>query len=464
MKIGRTPRTRWFLPSLATFAVIVTSSCTLLEPGSEVDEGGAAGLEEFLDFDEFLPALEFDQTGGAYVQPDPGGSPSSIDIYGPAVVHAGERALTAHDVVNDDPLWSVSTEHGEADSRSALVLEHGETVMAVAAFETVRPGEGTAQDTPMREVLAVDLLSGETLWHNITEAGDGFWGRVIGLDGDSVILAGGGVQAFAADDGSLLWSDDEVTPHLVDGGVVVASSEDADSDIYNFHRLYGIDAETGERVWETWEEGDHETYSHAARAEYSAFLDTDPQPGEMVMEYGSLSGYDVHRVRSAGPGRFYVIASYTKEPWNIEINGGVVALFDSATGVADYSINHDPLTSGVQPRLGWGEASCSYDQEANLACWAEDPGITVVNIDVEAGEALWAEQFSWNSDRRVIEPVSARDGVLYATVEGEPIILDLKDGSDLVLDPGVVPDLTNGTIAVDYVSEDELFRAYPVTG
>ncbi|PDP87837.1 hypothetical protein CQJ94_09965 [Glycomyces fuscus] len=464
MKIGRTPRLQWLLPLLTAFVMVVTSSCTTLETGPEADEGEVAEPEDFLDFDEFLPALEFDRTGGAYVQPDPGGSTSSVDIYGPAVVHAGEHALQAHDVVNDNPLWSVSTEHGEADSRSVSILEHGETVMAVATFETVRPGTGTAQDTPMLEILAVDLLSGETLWHNVTETGDGFWGRVIGLDGDSVILSGRGTQAFNAHDGSLLWSDEEMTPHLVDGGVVVASSEDSGSDLYDLHRLYGIDTETGDQVWETWAEGDHETYSQAARDEYSAFLDTDPDPGEMVMAYGSLSGYDVHAVRSAGPGRFYVIASYTNEPWNLDIKGGVIALFDTATGVANYSINHDPLTSGIQTRLGWGEASCSYDQGTNLACWVEDPGVTLVNIDVEAGEALWSEQFSWTSERRVIEPVSARDGVLYATVADEPIILDLEDGSDLVLDPGVAPDMTNGTIAVDYVSESDLFRAYPVTG
>lgn len=472
MKSGGSPYGRWVLPSLVVSVLVVTSSCTPVGSDSRSDEEGGSEVSEGIsEAEEFLPALEFDRAG-AY-EPAEGGSLSRVDIHGPVAVHAGERELKALDAVNDEPLWSVSTEHGEADSRSVAILEHGEDIVAVGAFGTTRPGEGTTRDTPMREVLAVDLHSGETLWHEATETEDTFHGRVIGLEGDSVILSGRGVLALDVNDGSRLWSDNDVRPRMVGGnGVVVATSEVSDSDLYDIHRLHGLDAETGDRVWETWAEGAHETHSDAAQDEYSDFLDTDPDPGEMVMEHGSLNGYSVNAVQPAGPGRFYVTASYTAHSWDRDARGGTIALFDTETGVADYSINHDPLISEVPTRAGWGEATCSYDQETSLACWLEDPtATTLVSIDPEAGEARWFEQFSSDSERRFTEPVSAWRGVLYARVEGEPIVLDLEDGSDLALDPGAAPDLTNGTIAVEIEIEHEaletdhgILRVFPVTG
>ncbi|WP_017578215.1 outer membrane protein assembly factor BamB family protein [Nocardiopsis kunsanensis] len=472
MKSGRSPYGRWILPSLVMSALVMASACTPVGSDSRTEDGdGSEEAEGLSEVDEFLPALEFDRTG-AY-QPAEGGSLPRVDIHGPVIVHASEHALTAHDVVNDERLWSVSPVHGEVGSRSVTIAEHGENIVAVGAFGTTKPGAGTTRDTPMREVLAIDLLSGETLWHETTEVEDEFYGRVVGSEGDSVILSSRGALALDIHDGSRLWSDAEVDPRMVGGnGVVVATSEVSDSDLYDIHRLHGLDAETGGRVWETWEEGEHETHSDAAQDEYSAFLDTDPDPGEMVMEHGSLNGYSVNVVQPAGPGRFYVTASNTAKSWDRDARGGTIALFDADTGVADYSINHDPLTSDIPTRDGWGGATCSYDQETSLACWLEDHVVTtLVNIDPEVGESLWYEQFSSDSERRFTEPVSAWHGVLYARVEGEPIILDLEDGSDLVLDPGAAPDLTNGTIAVEIEIEHEdmetdhgILRVFPVTG
>lgn len=468
MKTGRMPRAGWFLPSLTVFALMATASCTPVDPDERTDRGDDAAL--LPDTEEFSPALEFDRTG-AY---EPGSSESSdpdhVELYGPAVVHAGEHALSAHDVVNDEQLWSVSPEYGEVDSRSVMIAEHGEDIVAVGAFGTLRPGSGTAQDSRMHEVLAVDLVSGETLWHETTETDSMFSANVVGLEGDSLILGGAGTIALDMNDGSHLWSDNEVEPWMVGGdGVVVATSDSPDAEIArnHYHRLYGIDAEAGDRVWETWEEGEHETGSRDAEDEYSAFLDTDPDPGEMVMEHGSLNGYAVIEAQPTGADRFYIIASS-----NTSARGGMVALFDTNSGIADFSITHDPLTSEVETPTGWGEATCSYDQEENLACWVEGYGDAILaNIDAEAGEVLWHEKFSSDSERRFTEPVSAWHGVLYARVEGEPIILDLEDGSDLVLDPGAAPDLTNGTVAVEAEVEDNgmgpdhsTLRVFPVTG
>lgn len=470
MKTGRTSRARWFLPPLAAFALVATSSCAPMESDPRTDKGDDAA-DGFFETEAFSPALEFDRSRALTVAES--ASLREVDIHGSVVVHAGERALAAHDAVNDESLWSVSLEHGEVGSRSAAVVQRGEDPVAVGVFGTVRPGSGTAQDTPMREVLAVDLRSGETLWHETTEIDERFSMSVIGTEGDSVILSGDGALALDVRDGSLLWSDQEATPRMVGGnGVVVATMEESDTDLYDVHRLYGLDAETGEQVWETWEEREHETRSGPAQDEYSNFLDTDPDPGEMVMEHGSLNGYSVNAVQPAGPGRFYVTASYSREAWDLDSQGGMVALFDTDTGVADFSINHDPLTSDISTPHGWGEATCSYDQEANLACWLQDYMVTtLVGIDPEAGEALWYEQFSSDSERRFAEPVSAWHGALYARVEGEPIILDLEDGADLVVDPGAAPDLTNGTIAVEIEAEHAESetergtpRVFPVTG
>lgn len=465
MKIGLTTRAQRFLASLVALTLTVTSCGLVRDQGEGLGGGRVSDVEELLGFEEYVPALEFDSSR-VHMQPGAGSSVSTVDIHGPAFVHAGERGLSAHDVLDDHRLWSVSTEHGSPEPRSAMVLEHGETVMAVGSFRSVAPGTGTTRDTSMQEVLAVDLLSGEVLWHDVTEAGESYGATVVGLDGDALILSAQGTRVVDVRDGSPLWLEEGVTPRLVEDGVVVASSEDSDSDLYDVHRLHGLDVETGDRVWEAWEEGEHETHSHAAREEYSTFLDTDPEPGEMVMAHGSLNGYELHRLGSAGPGRFYVTASYSGVPWDRDARGGTIALFDTATGVADYSVNHDPSTAGVHPHFAhWGEASCTSDQEEKLVCWVVENGfVTLATIDSEAGEALWAEEFSHNSERRFIEPVSAWKGVLYARVEGEPIILDLEDGSDLVIGPETAPILTNGTIAVEFEEGTDLARAYPVTG
>lgn len=470
MKTGRMSRVRWFLPPLAAFALVATSSCTPVDPYERTGRGEDTAL--LPDAEEFSPALEFELSRAH----EPGSSESSglshVQLHGPAVVHAGKHALSAHDVVNDERLWGVSPEHGEVDSRSVTIAEHGEGIVAVGAFGTTRPGEGTTRDVPMREVLAVDLPSGETIWHESTEVEETFHGSVVGVEGDSVIVGDRGALALDIDDGSRLWSDNDVYPQMAEDGVVVATSEESGSELYDIHRLHGLDAETGDWLWDTWEEDEHETHSNAAQDEYSDFLDTDPDPGEMVMQHGSLNGYSVNSVQPAGEGRFYVTADNTVQGAGWNTRGGMIALFDTATGIADFTINHDPLTSDIDTQAGWGGSMCSYDEEAILACWLEDHTATfLVGIDPDAGEALWYEQFSSDSERRFTEPVSAWHGVLYARVEGEPIILDLEDGSDLVLDPGAAPDLTNGTVAAETEAEDNsmgsvptTLRVFPVTG
>ncbi len=469
MPTDRTSRTRWLSPSLAAMALLTASACTSVGPEARTGTETAAPGMEALEFDEFLPALDFDQSGAPHVLSGQGGL-SSIDILGPIVVHASEQGLRAHNVVDDTPMWITTTEHGGTTPRSVRTVEHSDTVLAIATFETRIPGEGTSRDRLMSEVLAVDLFEGETLWHIVAEAEGGFSGRIIGAANDSVILSDQGAHSLVLKDGSHSWSEPHVTPRFVDeSGVLVATSEDSDTDLYDVHRLHGIDVDTGERLWETWEEGDHATHSQAARNEYSDLLDTDPDPGEMVMAHGSLNGYQVQSVRSAGPGRFYAIASYSRNPWDRDTRGGTIALFDTATGIADFSINHDPLTADSAPRLGWGEATCGFDGTRNVTCWAEDPGLTLVNIDAVEGEVLWVEWFSHDSERRPIKPVSTNNGVLYATITDleaweKPIILDLEDGSDLVLNPGAAPVMTNGSIAIEPAEGREGFHAYPVTG
>lgn len=468
MKIRRMPRARRAaLAALAVLTLTATSCGLVRDQRENPDEGripGAGPDLGFGEFEEHVPALEFDPNG-VHIQPAAGAGTASVAVHGPVLVHAGEYAFTAHDVVDDDRLWNVSTEYGSPEARSVVILEHGEALIAVGSYRTLSPGEGTAQDTYVQELLAVDLLSGDLLWHEVTDDAD-YGSYSVGLDGDVLILGGGGVWAVDVRDGGLLWSQEGKSARLVDDGVVVASAEDSGTDLYDVHRLYGLDAQTGEQVWETWAEGEHQTRSEQARSEYSAFLETDPEPGEMVMVHGSLNGYDLHRLGYAGPGRFYATASYSRKPWDLGSGGGMIGLFDTATGIADYSVNHDPSVGGVHPeRAHWGEASCSFDQEGRLACWVvENSLVAIVAIDTEEGEALWADEFSPGSERRSTEPVSAWKGALYAKVEGDPIILDLEDGSDLVIDPPVAPDLTNGTIAVEFEQDDDALRVYPVTG
>ncbi|WP_317492743.1 PQQ-binding-like beta-propeller repeat protein [Haloechinothrix sp. LS1_15] len=413
--------------SLVTGVALLLAACssdaTAPEPDDADQDATHAEQEQDPEFEVFEPPTTFDEDAEVTIEealPDPyvtGHSVTAAHFYelgegDDVVYYSNTDGLRAHSVVRDTELWEVPTENAvtEAQYGTGVALGEidGEPVVA-GSFVTTTPGEGTIADQYHLETIAVDAQTGDVRWHVVQDR-DGTRSvpvLVAGVSDAGVVVTYGGTHGLDPADGSTRWTDEDTTSYGMDGGLVLGRDRMGRADVATTRV---VTADTGEEQWRT-----------------------DGLPHAWL----------------AGEGRLLVTHSYGSD------GGARGEVLDMATGAVQHEFPAPEVSGNTQGVT----FQCAADHQDLVACWVRGRG-HLTAYDLDSGENLWTLSPEATPDRNA--PNDADMALWHGALYSDLSVLDLRDGTDMELEPGVKPHATNGVIGIRI--ERENLAAYPAIG
>ncbi|MGN5392541.1 outer membrane protein assembly factor BamB family protein [Streptomyces sp. JL7001] len=403
--MNRTGRTRRWAAAVAgvTLATAALVACGDGGPSDEKSSGKAAEPSHTTSGKPSRPAFDppvrFD---GPTVELSSADQPSTTTggASGPAVklvdgvaYITAEEGMEAIDTGTGALRWEVNTKHpaakgGFGSKRAApLVSADGKTVYA--AWNRDVKGQGTAPDSTLIEVLAIETNTGKTAWSAEIAAAPSATGlgarsigadeilapQIIGVDaGTALVTAADTTYAVEPSAGTVRWKKPGFRAVTLADGVVAGGEEKGRYD----GRLLGLATATGEQRW--------------------------------TLE-------DARRPAAAAPRLL------------------------SAT-VKDKTLLVDAVSGEQRVALDGGGWRCRYDAQALVLCsrgegYALSPRWITV-FDASSLQKRWA--LPDGSGRKVPVVMGFWHGAVYANVGSESIVLDGATGQDRQTSAGAAPD------------------------
>ncbi|WP_317492742.1 PQQ-binding-like beta-propeller repeat protein [Haloechinothrix sp. LS1_15] len=417
--------------SLAAGVAMLLAACSsdTATPEQEATDEDATPAErtpeQEPEFELFEPPTKFDEDAEVTIEgvlPDPrymGGGATVAHFYelgegDDVIYYSNSDGLRAHSAVRDTELWKVPTENAVTQTKNgngvALGEIDGEPVVA-GSFVTMTPGEGTVATQYHLEVIAVDAHTGDTRWHVVDDLAKRrlVTTAVAGVSDAGVVVGFDGTYGLDPADGSTRWTDEDMTPYFMDGGLVLGRNRSADPE-EDMTRV--VAADTGEERWRSNE----------------------------------LSG-----TQPAGEGRLLVSHSYGSD------GGPRGEVLDMATG----TVEHEFAAPEVSGNMQGTTFRCAADHQDIAICWVRKHG-HLAAYDLDSGESLWSMSPQATPDRRVPTSTDSGFALWHGALYSEFGVLDLRDGTDMELEPGIKPHATNGVIGVRM--ENRSLSAYPAIG
>ena len=175
-----------------------------------------------------------------------------------------------------------------------------------------------------------------------------------------------------------------------------------------------------------------------------------------VAAWSVKSGKRVWVTREDVPGDLLVVAPGGTESV-VVVDGNDDSLFVLGAADGRERFRLDGRANYVTLRCEDGERSvvvCSADMLGGAGGW-------VGAFDRDTSELLWQVRSASDDVTSFPEVTTVWHGVVYATVEGEPVTIDARTGKAFGLAPAVAPYLVNTDVGVA-VTDDGGLSAYPV--